>query len=125
MSKAEQTLGCNPEELASVPGLLLELSTALVPRRIGAAMSLLNMLGGTAHEKVRSLIHDLEQARGGPDDDSYPSALERFRYARDLLIATSRLEQAVFTLVLGRVRKGLSVLGVEAEPKLEEKGGAI
>ncbi len=125
--QASDLLGCEPEELASVPGLLLDLATSQLSRRVAVSASLLNMLGGSAHEKVRSLLDAVRRCRLSNPDGYDFTPIEQLRQARNTMIAVNKLEQAVFTLVMGRYRRGLGALGgaaVNDEPReVAEIGG--
>ena len=104
-----KNIGADPEELASQPGLLLELSLSMVPRRLGVAHALLAMMGGISREKVQThlnRVHHARMAMAHPD----LCALSYCAAARDLCRAVSGLEDAVFTLVTARLRVGANVI---------------
>lgn len=99
-------IGATPEELASNPELLLDLALSLVPRRAGLTSGLLAMLGGHSREKVRALVgrvHDATRRMGGLQVATFE---DRFRAARDLLRAVANLEDAIFGLVVARLKVG-------------------
>jgi hypothetical protein len=102
-------IGVTPGELASKPGLLLDLALSLLPRRTGLAAGLLAMLGGNSKDKVHTIetrIKLMSAALAGKNGESME---DRFRAARDLVREVARLEDAVFGLVCARLKCGMRV----------------
>lgn len=108
---SKQTLGATPEEVATLPGLLVDLALSLVPRRIALASGLLALLGGYAREKVRTLIEDAGRAAQAAQQlNAHRAPADAFQIGRELLAATARLENAVMTLVIARARAGAQIV---------------
>lgn len=117
-------IGATPDELASLPGLLLDLSTSLLPRRVGLTTALLAMLGANASEKVRSLRNSVTEQlvtiRFLPQ--GYPSVAEVFRANRELSRRIAALEDAVYALVTARAKCGTRIVP-DADPTTTTLGG--
>jgi hypothetical protein len=100
-------LGATPDELASRPGLILDLSLAMVPRRVGITTAVLSVLGDCATDKVASLIRAIaDKSKPLPAGEML---LDHFRRAREIHKAVAKLEDATLGLVAGRLRYGMRV----------------
>lgn len=108
----ELNLGASAEELASCPGLLIDLALSCVPRRIGIAAAILNLLGGNSAAKVTTLYATVNRQLKVLQDGHRPGggqlpAVELCKTARDLMDAVAALERSIFTLVQARLTRGL------------------
>jgi hypothetical protein len=105
-------VGVSPDELASCPGLLLDLSLSLLPRRLTLASGLLAILGGNASDKVRVLYSRIATAKAAMTAQGARSASmgERFRAAREVVRAVANLEDVIFGLVTARVKAGTRIV---------------
>lgn len=107
-------IGATPEELASAPGLLTDLSLSLLPRRLGLAQGLLTLLGGFSRDKVRTLLAEVKRCEGElKQSQMYGDLTTTFEAARDLMAAVANLERAVFTLVIARAKHRASLVSYE------------
>lgn len=115
--KETQELGAEPGELASAPGLMLDLALSLVPRRLALASSLLAVLGGNSRDKVQSLYAEVrkQQAALAPGETRFEAVADVMRRGRDLLAAVAKLENAVLTLSIARARVGASIVPAPIE----------
>jgi hypothetical protein len=103
-------VGATSEELASHPGLLIDLAFALVPRRVAAVWGLLCLLGGNSQDKVTSLRAALAKAQERLKlTAAHGTFDQQVHAARDVFEWLAKLEAAVFTLVIARTRRGLAV----------------
>ena len=109
-------LGADPEELASRPALLLDLILSQIQRRVAVVSTILTVLGGNSTEKVSGLVADLKRLIAAANDER--SIIDMFRHGREIQAATARLENATFTLILGRVRRGVAIVPTSGGPEL-------
>lgn len=105
-------IGATPEDLASMPGLLLDLSLSLVPRRVATAHGLLALLGGCSREKVAALLNDVATANATIKADClrHMGLTDQLIAGRDLMTAVARLENAVYTLCVARIKAGMRLV---------------
>lgn len=103
-------IGATPADLASRPGLLLDLSLSLLPRRLALAHGLIALLGGTTKEKVRVLLHRVAEANRAMQSDPGRMQVDVYRAARDLSRAVAQLEDSLFGLVVTRLKTGCRVV---------------
>ena len=100
-------IGTDAAELASAPGLMVDLALSLVPRRLALASGLLALLGGMSREKVRSILAEVAKLQAELTRCGHHGVTDQLVPARDLLAAVAKLENAIFTLVIARTKHGL------------------
>ncbi|AMV23450.1 hypothetical protein VT84_03505 [Gemmata sp. SH-PL17] len=109
MDKPLPELGAEPRELAAAPELMIDLALSLAPRRLCVASALLTLLGGYSRDKVQSIFAEIKkvQAELANPNREFGDLLYS---ARDLLAAVAKLENAVFTLVIARIKHGRAIV---------------
>lgn len=103
-------LGTNPAELASQPGLLLDLALSLLPRRLALSHGLIAMLGGSTRDKARVLLHRVAEASRAMQSEPGRLQVDVYRAARDLSRAVAQLEDSLFGLVVARIKSGTRIV---------------